>query len=201
MSDSSFFSRWQHRREQVALEKEQEKVQLVDDKGNTSQEDISSTPSQAEDIPLEQEEKLLTEADLPDPNSIGIGGSFSQFMAKNVDPLAKKNALRALWKQPHFNEIDGLLEYGLDYSNQPKLSKLESAELVKKVFRNLLDDEQTGDEKQNALTQTQTKDVNQQQELTTADKARETDSTRLVAEEANNQELVDEAIASQQHKI
>ena len=80
-------------------------------------------------------------ADLPDPEQIEVGGSFARFMANNVDPAAKTAALRALWKQPHFNEIDGLLEYALDYSNQPKLSPEVSAELAKKIFRHIVKEE------------------------------------------------------------
>ncbi|WP_252345839.1 DUF3306 domain-containing protein, partial [Shewanella indica] len=132
---SGFLSRWALRKQQV-----QEGETPVD-------EPLQEIPPQAEAVaeaepetqtalaPLPetetQEEKLLTAEDLPDPSGIEVGGSFASFMAKNVDPAVKTAALRTLWKQPHFNEIDGLLEYALDYSNQPKLSAEASAELAK----------------------------------------------------------------------
>ncbi|MGL5391027.1 MAG: DUF3306 domain-containing protein, partial [Shewanella sp.] len=107
------------------------------------------TPSGAERSTIDTElaptadpQRILTAADLPNPEEIEIGGSFASFMATNVDPAARTAALRTLWKQPHFNEIDGLLEYALDYSNQPKLSAEVSAELAKKVFRYITEDQE-----------------------------------------------------------
>lgn len=134
---NDFFTRWQQR------------IKSVEEEENTfsslSSQQVSNKPiikiTDNETVTNEKnEEKLLTLDDLPDPSAISIGGSFAQFMAKNVDPIAKKMALRSLWKQPHFNEIDGLLEYGLDYSNQPTLSDSESAHLMKKVFRYVVDE-------------------------------------------------------------
>ncbi|BDM62590.1 hypothetical protein NFHSH190041_00420 [Shewanella sp. NFH-SH190041] len=162
MSDKpqGFFSRWQQRREQVAEEAQETQAE-------TFSEDLASDSTAAEatlDTALQTdttvalqhsdetvcEPDVLTAADLPDPDSIEVGGSFAAFMAQNVDPLAKKAALRALWKQPHFNEIDGLLEYALDYSNQPKLTAEVSAELVKKVFNKVFDDTSEDEDKQPA---------------------------------------------------
>ncbi|QYJ78646.1 DUF3306 domain-containing protein [Shewanella acanthi] len=138
-----FFSRWTQRRESVAAEEaalkakenaEQAQAESVTDLADES---IEATAADNGIAPATDEEanRILTAEDLPNPEEIEIGGSFAQFMATNVDPAAKTAALRALWKQPHFNEIDGLLEYALDYSNQPKLSPEVSAELAQKVFR------------------------------------------------------------------
>ncbi|WP_412503150.1 DUF3306 domain-containing protein [Shewanella chilikensis] len=143
---SGFLSRWALRKQQVL------------DGETPVDEPLQETPPQAEIVaeaepetqaaletlsePESQEEKLLTAEDLPDPSGIEVGGSFASFMAKNVDPAVKTAALRTLWKQPHFNEIDGLLEYALDYSNQPKLTAEASAELAKKVFRHVLEKEE-----------------------------------------------------------
>ena len=152
MTDSTpkangFFSRWSQRREQVAAEEAAVKTQttaeeLVDNKA----EEITQEPTAAQESQgalsqaNEDSHRILTAEDLPNPDEIEIGGSFAQFMGANVDPAAKTAALRALWKQPHFNEIDGLLEYALDYSNQPKLTPEVSAELAQKVFRYITKD-------------------------------------------------------------
>ena len=152
MADSTpkangFFSRWSQRREQVAAEEAAVKTQttaeeLVDNKA----EEITQAPTAAQvsqdalSQANEDSHRILTAEDLPNPDEIEIGGSFAQFMGANVDPAAKTAALRALWKQPHFNEIDGLLEYALDYSNQPKLTREVSAELAQKVFRYITKD-------------------------------------------------------------
>lgn len=142
MSDkpSGLLARWSLRRQQVQQEEEAEQM------AQHSPEQATATIEPAnETSPVESSDdnKILMAADLPDPESIEVGGSFASFMANNVDPNAKAAALRALWKQPHYSEIDGLLEYALDYTNQPKLSPEVSAELAKKVFRHLnKDDEQ-----------------------------------------------------------
>ncbi|MBW0279722.1 DUF3306 domain-containing protein [Shewanella xiamenensis] len=158
MTDSTpkangFFSRWSQRREQVAAEEAAVKTQttaeeLVDNKAEEiTQEPTAAQESQdARSQANEDPHRILTAEDLPNPDEIEIGGSFAQFMGANVDPAAKTAALRALWKQPHFNEIDGLLEYALDYSNQPKLTPEVSAELAQKVFRFITKENEESDE-------------------------------------------------------
>ncbi|WP_372940469.1 DUF3306 domain-containing protein [Shewanella sp.] len=131
-------SRWELRRQRVAEEAEQleQEAAHVDETDDVIALDNAS---QTNDV-----EEALTDANeenepLPDPNTIEVGGSFARFMAKNVDPTAKAAALRALWKQPQYGHIDGLLEYALDYSNQPVLSADVSAELANKVFRYVIE--------------------------------------------------------------
>lgn len=182
MSDkpSGFFSRWQQRRQQVAEEEQVEKVE--------QQEVLPSKTAEVEASPAivdEDQQQLDIEA-LPDPDSIEIGGSFAAFMGKQVDPLTKKAALRALWKQPHFNELDGLVEYGLDYSNQPKLTAEASAELVKKVFRKFVEkDEQTSSEAQKspALADS-TPMVEADQVAQEVDESRQTSEKNLITTDA-----------------
>ncbi|WP_153912920.1 DUF3306 domain-containing protein [Shewanella sp. TC10] len=147
MSDKprGFFSRWSERREQVEAEAAQEladKEQLAEATQAESADDSEHLESQTVATDADQADKLLEAEDLPDPDKIEVGGSFASFMGANVSPEAKSAALKALWKQPQYNEIDGLLEYALDYSNQPKLSPEVSAELAKKVFRNVMKDEE-----------------------------------------------------------
>ncbi|WP_299795718.1 DUF3306 domain-containing protein [uncultured Shewanella sp.] len=149
MSDkpTGLFSRWNLRRQQVADEKEaEEKAQQAAEQAALEQAEAPIQDPLSESDAVETssaspaEDKLLSAEDLPDPEKIEVGGSFASFMADNVDPTAKAAALRALWKQPQYNEIDGLLEYALDYSNQPKLTPEHSAELAKKVFRHITKD-------------------------------------------------------------
>ena len=147
MSDKprGFFSRWSERREQVEAEAAQEladKEQLAEATQAESADDSEHPETQTVATDADQADKILEAEDLPDPEKIEVGGSFASFMGANVSPEAKSAALKALWKQPQYNEIDGLLEYALDYSNQPKLSPEVSAELAKKVFRNVMKDEE-----------------------------------------------------------
>ncbi|MDH1472176.1 DUF3306 domain-containing protein [Shewanella bicestrii] len=158
MTDSTpkangFFSRWSQRREQVAAEEAALAAQttaenLAEVKPDTTAESAATTSEPQDALPKTDEDpnRILTAEELPNPEEIEIGGSFAKFMGANVDPAAKTAALRALWKQPHFNEIDGLLEYALDYSNQPKLTPEVSAELAQKVFRFITKENEESDE-------------------------------------------------------
>ena len=127
---------------------------------------VESSPLPDQPQPLANnagdDERLLMAEDLPDPEQIELGGSFAAFMANNVDPTAKKAALRALWKQPHFNEVCSMAEYALDYSNQPQLSAADSAELVKKVFRKFIEREEQA---QQEASQTEVASTNSAQSL------------------------------------
>lgn len=146
---SGFLSRWSQRREEVAKEAEQiEQAESLPESVADDEKDLSSpdTANVSTEALPDAEPQILSAEDLPDPETIEIGGSFASFMGANVDPAAKAAALRALWKQPQYNHIDGLLEYALDYSNQPKLSAEVSAELAKKVFKHVIEKEEKPDE-------------------------------------------------------
>ncbi|MGS0689693.1 DUF3306 domain-containing protein [Shewanella sp. 30m-9] len=153
---SGFLSRWNLRKQQVEAEGEAEVAaaeaaaqQQAEEQALAAQQQAEaeqvtasdSTPASDDTQAEAQADKILRAEDLPDPEKIEVGGSFASFMGANVDPAAKAAALKALWKQPHYSEIDGLLEYALDYSNQPKLTADVSAELFKKVFRHNFKDE------------------------------------------------------------
>uniref|UniRef100_Q0HQ39 DUF3306 domain-containing protein n=1 Tax=Shewanella sp. (strain MR-7) TaxID=60481 RepID=Q0HQ39_SHESR len=163
MADSTpkangIFSRWSQRREQVAAEEAALAAQttaenLAEVKPETTAAPAASTSEPQDTLPKTDEDpnRILTAEELPNPEEIEIGGSFAKFMGANVDPAAKTAALRALWKQPHFNEIDGLLEYALDYSNQPKLTPEVSAELAQKVFRFITKENEESDEEPTSI--------------------------------------------------
>ncbi|WP_144211850.1 DUF3306 domain-containing protein [Shewanella donghaensis] len=153
MSDKpkGFFSRWTERREQVEAEATRDVEQQEQLQKQEEEQLLAQTSQEDETLESTQPEKILEAEDLPDPEKIQVGGSFASFMGANVSPEAKSAALKALWKQPQYNEIDGLLEYALDYSNQPKLSAEVSAELAKKVFRHVMKDKDETEEEQELL--------------------------------------------------
>ncbi|ACJ31647.1 Conserved hypothetical protein [Shewanella piezotolerans WP3] len=153
---SGLLSRWNLRRQKVEQEAEADFEALDATEVQVETEEVIDTATveadgTSVDTVESNEDKLLTAEDLPDPEKIEVGGSFASFMGANVDPAAKSAALKALWKQPHYSEIDGLLEYALDYSNQPKLSADVSAELAKKVFRHVVKDKDDEEENEEAL--------------------------------------------------
>ncbi|WP_418357860.1 MULTISPECIES: DUF3306 domain-containing protein [Shewanella] len=162
-SQDGLLSRWAQRRQRVAEEADQDnqlqaneslELRPQTDVAEQTQLDIASTDVSPEEEPL------------PDPTTIEVGGSFARFMAKNVDPTTKAAALRALWKQPQYGHIDGLLEYALDYTNQPVLSADVSAELANKVFRYVV--EKTNNAEDELLADAQT-DVDKKDDTTGAD--------------------------------
>lgn len=162
---SGLLSRWNLRRQKVEDEKVAAEANIAAEQTEIIQEP-SVTPTLSEQEVEQQsgqltEDKMLMAEDLPDPDKIEIGGSFASFMGANVDPTAKAAALKALWRQPQYSEIDGLLEYALDYSNQPKLTAEHSAEIAKKIFRHVTksDDEKAEDEV-TELAQAELKDAN-----------------------------------------
>lgn len=165
---SGLLSRWNQRRTEVAKEAEQSDADVVQDEltqnasGDNNRitaepEDVaasldSETYANREHADLDTTDANTVSAEeLPDPNLIEVGGSFASFMAKNVDPATKAAALKALWKQPQYGHIDGLLEYALDYTNQPKLSAEMSAELAKKVFKHVIEKQDVAEEDEEML--------------------------------------------------
>jgi hypothetical protein len=147
-------NRWELRRQRVAEEAEQEALlqHTLDHADNT---DTLPVETLQDVSTIDHEPDEVTESEpLPDPSTIEVGGSFARFMAKSVDPTTKAAALRALWKQPQYGHIDGLLEYALDYTNQPLLSADVSAELANKVFRYVIEKEQPEPELDADLAQT-----------------------------------------------
>ncbi|AEG09573.1 hypothetical protein Sbal183_4044 [Shewanella baltica OS183] len=185
---AGLLSRWNQRREQVAAEQARETQEEaapqapIATEATVAVEPLQPTEPATESNNAECDDanRMLTAADLPNPDEIEIGGSFASFMGANVDPAAKSAALRALWKQPHFNEIDGLLEYALDYSNQPKLSAEVSAELAQKVFRYITKDSETPDE-ESALAK-QAAETNPSASLDVSETTTQEVDTELAAE-------------------
>jgi hypothetical protein len=156
MSDKAegLINRWELRRQRVAEEAEQEAL-LQHTLDHADDTDTRPAESLQDVSTIDHEPDEVTESEpLPDPSTIEVGGSFARFMAKSVDPTTKAAALRALWKQPQYGHIDGLLEYALDYTNQPLLSADVSAELANKVFRYVIEKEQPEPELDADLAQT-----------------------------------------------
>ncbi|RPA27749.1 DUF3306 domain-containing protein [Shewanella frigidimarina] len=177
MSDKAegLLNRWEIRRQRVAEEAQQEELlQLAQEKPDDYNILTAESPQDVSEIDADE----VAEAEaLPDPNTIEVGGSFARFMAKSVDPTTKAAALRALWKQPQYGHIDGLLEYALDYTNQPLLSADVSAELASKVFRYVIEKEKPEPELDADLAPT---DIADPAEFASNELAEQTDS---IAEE------------------
>ncbi len=142
---SGLLDRWQRRRAAVAEETAREAQEISEEREPAlpqegEQVEAAGTIPLAEEAttdPVSSEENEAVQA-LPDPEQIEHGGSFAAFMKPGVAADKRQEALRSLWKQPHYNVRDGLCEYDLDYAAQPKLSAKVAAELAEKVFRHVV---------------------------------------------------------------
>ncbi len=66
----------------------------------------------------QSDEEILAELGLPDPDSLGQGDDFTAFMSRAVPDRLRRRALRRLWlSNPALANVDGLLEYGEDYTD------------------------------------------------------------------------------------
>lgn len=100
------------------------------------------------DAALPAEETAAPEAidpeTLPDIDSLDENSDFSIFMRDGVPDALRNRALRKLWQiDPAFNVVDGLLEYGEDFTDLAAVA--ETVRTVYKVGKGLVSesDEET----------------------------------------------------------
>lgn len=63
--------------------------------------------------------EILTELELPEPESLEQGDDFTVFMAKTVPEHIRRRALRALWRtNPILANVDQLVDYGEDFTDK-----------------------------------------------------------------------------------
>lgn len=78
------------------------------------------------------DDEILQELGLPDPDTMEPGDDFGAFMARAVPERLRRRALRRLWRSNSaLANLDGLLEYGEDYTNSATV--VENLQTVYKV--------------------------------------------------------------------
>lgn len=114
-------SRWSRlKREEARRETEPEALPKPSDdaagEGAEARADGAKAP-EAGAAAQADEEPMLTEADLPDIESLTFESDFSVFMKRNVPLALQKRALRKLWvSSPVLANLDGLNDHDLDYT-------------------------------------------------------------------------------------
>lgn len=64
------------------------------------------------------DDEILAELGLPDPDTLNAGDDFAAFLSRAVPERIRRRALRRLWlSNPALANLDGLLEYGEDYTD------------------------------------------------------------------------------------
>ena len=77
--------------------------------------EVLTSPEAA--LPLSTPEAAnVAELNLPQLSSISLAEDFTPFMQAKVPQALKRQALKALFKEPHFNVMDGLDTYIDDYT-------------------------------------------------------------------------------------
>ena len=73
--------------------------------------------------------QVLTDADMPDIDSLTFDSVFSDFMSPGVSEKLRKLALRKLFHSEVFNIRDGLDEYDGDYTQFEKLGDIVTSDM------------------------------------------------------------------------
>ncbi len=79
------------------------------------------------------EKPVLTDADMPDIESLNEDSDFSGFMSSGVSDELRNLALRKLFKAPVFNIRDGLDEYDEDYTYFEKLGDIVTCDMKHQI--------------------------------------------------------------------
>ena len=158
-SDESFLSRWS-RVKHEGDDDQAESTSLIDTKSSADDVDVKSANTSiggppghktAEDS---RPERTLPDSSLPPPlpalDSLTAQSDFSPFMAKDVDPQLRNQAMKKLFTDPHYNVMDRLDTYIDDYSIETPLSMDIIRQMsISKTLR-LFDDEDEKDGAANA---------------------------------------------------
>jgi uncharacterized protein DUF3306 len=78
--------------------------------------DVAKVPAPPSDVPGQTAAPVADAASLPAVESLTIDSDFSAYLDPKVDKALKLQALKRLFRDPHFNVMDGLDVYIDDYS-------------------------------------------------------------------------------------
>ena len=129
--------------------------------------------SDAEDEAVQK--PLLTDADMPDIESLGEESDYSGFMSSGVSDELRNLALRKLFKSPSFNIRDGLDEYDEDYTYFEKLGDIVTSDMKHEIemqeqkLREALEQEQQEDLVEDEETVVSVEDDDAAEELSELD--------------------------------
>jgi hypothetical protein len=80
-----------------------------------------------------KQKPVLTDADMPDIETLNEDSDFSGFMSSGVSDDLRNLALRKLFKAPVFNIRDGLDEYDEDYTYFEKLGDIVTCDMKHQI--------------------------------------------------------------------
>ena len=83
--------------------------------------------------PEEDQKPVLTDADMPDIDTLDESSDFSPFMSRGVSDELRNLALRKLFRAPVFNIRDGLDEYDDDFTSFEKLGDIVTSDMKHRI--------------------------------------------------------------------
>ena len=124
----NFLSRWSRRKQQATESVELEEQPALEIASGID--DGTETENSLEAAPVEL---VLTDADMPDINTLDEDSDFSGFMSSGVSDELRNLALKKLFKAAVFNVRDGLDEYDEDYTSFEKLGDIVTCDMKHQI--------------------------------------------------------------------
>jgi hypothetical protein len=124
-SDESLLSRWSRRK----LEADRDDADSAPAIEQAPADKAGAVTAQ----PPEAEAKPLTDADMPDIETLTEESDFSAFMSSGVSDELRNLALRKLFHASVFNIRDGLDEYDEDYTSFEKLGDIVTCDMKHQI--------------------------------------------------------------------
>ncbi len=132
--DEGLLTRWSRRKQQSALESQQEDLGRESRTQEPANQDINLPDGAEHEATGELEEvPVLTDADMPPVDTLTEESDFSGFMSSGVSDELRNLALRKLFSAPTFNIRDGLDEYDEDYTYFEKLGDIVTADMKHQI--------------------------------------------------------------------
>ena len=128
--NEGLLSRWSRRKQQSALESQQEELELevkLQEPASPGIDRLNPEPTDEPELPV------LTDADMPAIDTLTENSDFSGFMSSGVSDELRNLALRKLFAAPDFNIRDGLDEYDEDYTYFEKLGDIVTADMKHRI--------------------------------------------------------------------
>ena len=175
----SVLSRWSRRK--LEAEREPEATAAIAETAPAA--DAETAPP-----PQPVDEKPLTDADMPDVDSLTEASDFSPFMSPGVSDELRNLALRKLFRAPVFNIRDGLDEYDEDFTTFEALGNIVTSDMKHQA-------EMQQQKLREALAQESENDEDGMEEI---DDVEEIDDTELAVSDQVDDDPADEITAKEQ---
>ncbi len=119
--EEGFIGRWS-RRKRAAERGEPPEASADGRDADAAEDGAAQEPRPAHD-------PVLTDADMPDIDTIGDASSVAEFFSPGVSEGLRRKALRKLFHSPKFNVRDGLDDFDDDYTHFEKLGDIVTADM------------------------------------------------------------------------